>query len=75
MNAEPKPKRVDIGFQGGQVLSVRVLPEPHKALRDALSDQRAGRWFELKTQDSDIAIDLAQVVYVRIDTEEQRVGF
>ena len=75
MAAEAKPKRVDIGFQGGQVLSVRVSPEAHQSLRAALGDERAGRWFELKTQDSDIAIDLSQVVYVRIDTEEQRVGF
>jgi hypothetical protein len=75
MPAEPKPKRVDIGFQGGQVLSVRVSPEGHEGLRSALGDERAGRWFELKTQDSDISVDLSQVVYVRIDTEEQRVGF
>jgi hypothetical protein len=68
-------KRLDIGFQGGQVLVVRVSPEAHDGLRGALGDERAGRWHELKTQDSDIAIDLAQVVYVRIDTEEQRVGF
>jgi hypothetical protein len=44
-------------------------------LRSALSDERAERWFELETQDSKIAIDLSQVVYVRIDTDEQRVGF
>jgi hypothetical protein len=75
MATEAKPKRVDIGFQGGQVLSVRVSADAHEALRAALGGERAGRWFELQTQDSDIAIDLSQVVYVRIDTEEQRVGF
>jgi hypothetical protein len=74
--ADPdKARRADVGFQGGQVLSVRVTSESYEALRKALSDERAERWHELKTADSDIAIDLSQVVYVRVETEEQRVGF
>jgi hypothetical protein len=68
-------KRIDIGFHGGQVLPVRVKTEEYETLRRALGDERADRWFELKTQDSEVAIDLAQVVYVRLDTEEHRVGF
>jgi hypothetical protein len=68
-------KRVDVGFQGGQVLSVRVKANDYEGMRKALGDDSARRWYELKTADSDIAIDLSQVVYVRIDTEEQRVGF
>jgi hypothetical protein len=68
-------KRADIGFQGGQVLSVRVTAEAYDALRSALGSERADRWHELKTQDSDISVDLSQVVYVRLDTEDQRVGF
>jgi hypothetical protein len=67
--------RIDIGFQGGQVLPARVKLGAFDALRSALSDERAERWFELETQDSRISIDLSQVVYVRIDTDEQRVGF
>jgi hypothetical protein len=68
-------KRIDIGFYGGQVLPVRVTTEEYDGLRKALGDEKAERWFELKTQDSEVAIDLAQVVYVRLDTEEHRVGF
>ena len=67
--------RIDIGFQGGQVLPARVKQSAFEALRSALSDERADRWLELETQDSKISIDLSQVVYVRIDTDEQRVGF
>jgi hypothetical protein len=67
--------RIDIGFQGGQVLPVRVKTEEYEGLRKALGNEKADRWFELKTQDSEVAIDLAQVVYVRLDTEEHRVGF
>lgn len=69
------PRRIDIGFQGGQVLSVRVTDEVHGEFRKALADSGADRWFELKTQDSEVHIDLSQVVYVRLDTDEHRVGF
>ena len=69
------PRSIDIGFQGGLVLSVRVTQEVHDAFRKALSGSGSERWFELKTQDSDVHIDLSQVVYVRLDTEEHRVGF
>ena len=67
--------KVDIGFQGGQVLSVRVVQDSYEELRKALSEEAGGRWLELKTQDSDVSLDLAQVVYVRLDTDEHRVGF
>jgi hypothetical protein len=67
--------RIDIGFQGGQVLPARVTQGTYDELRGALTDERSQRWFELETVDSKISIDLSQVVYVRIDTEAQRVGF
>jgi hypothetical protein len=68
-------KRIDICFHGGQVLPVRVKTEEYEGLRRALGNEKADRWFELKTEDSEVAIDLAQVIYVRLDTEEHRVGF
>ena len=68
-------RRIDIGFQGGQVLPARVKQSAFDGLRSALTDERSQRWFELETVDSRIAVDLAQVVYVRIDTEAQHVGF
>ena len=69
------PRRIEIGFQGGQSLPVRVAQEVYDALRKALADSGSDRWFELKTEDSDVHVDLAQVVYVRLDTEDHRVGF
>jgi hypothetical protein len=68
-------KRADIGFQGGQVLSVRLARDAYDGLRSALESDRSDRWHELKAQDSDVSLDLSQVVYVRLDTEDQRVGF
>ena len=72
--AEPA-RRIDIGFKGGQVLPCRVKQEAWDGLRKALSDSSAERWHELETVDSQVAVDLAQVVYVRLDTEDQKVGF
>jgi hypothetical protein len=68
-------RRIDIGFQGGQVLPARVTQATYDELSGALTNERSQRWFELETVDSKISIDLSQVVYVRIDTEAQRVGF
>jgi len=68
--------RVDIGFSGGQVLSVRMLESAYEDLRKALdaAGDSAG-WHELKTEDSELSLHLAQVVYVRLDTEKHKVGF
>ncbi|MFL5827282.1 MAG: hypothetical protein ACJ76V_12225 [Thermoleophilaceae bacterium] len=67
-------KRVDIGFSGGQVLALRVQDESWRGLRGALEVGEGG-WHELPTEDSEVHIDLAQVVYVRLDTDTHRVGF
>jgi hypothetical protein len=67
--------RVDIAFEGGQILSARVGAADYQSLRRALADEKADRWFELRTQDSELAVDLSKVVYVRLDTDAQRVGF
>ena len=68
-------RRIDIGFQGGQILPARVKQAAYDGLSKALTDERSQRWFELETVDSKLSIDLSQVVYVRVDTEAQHVGF
>jgi hypothetical protein len=67
--------RIDVGFQGGQVLPVRATKEAYDALARALEGDGGGRWHRLETQDSEILVDLPQVIYVRRDVEEHRVGF
>ena len=66
-------KRIDVGFSGGQVLTLRATKEAYDELVTALGGD--GRWHQLRTQDAEVVIDLPQVVYVRRDAEEQRVGF
>lgn len=65
-------RRVSVGFQGGQVLALRVTEEQLEALHRALG---SGDWHELETEDGPVRLNLEQVVYVRTDTGDQRVGF
>ena len=72
---DSRPRRVDVGFAGGQMLALRMAQEPYDALRSALEDDSAARWHLAETEDSDVTLDLSQIVYVRLDTEQHKVGF
>jgi hypothetical protein len=67
--------RTDIGFQGGQVLSLRTSDDAYKKLMDALADDSGSRWHGLELEDEHLQVDLAQVVYVRRETGNRAVGF
>ncbi len=69
-----KPRRSSVGFQGGQVLSLRLSQEALDGLRTALQEGR-GRWQEVDAADGAVLLDLGQVVYLRTESDEQRVGF
>jgi hypothetical protein len=66
-------QRVEIGFAGGQVVSVRLAEGARAELRKAL-EQHDG-WRDLETQDGTIALDLSKVVFVRIAGSPQTIGF
>ena len=66
------PTRISIGFQGGQVLALRVTAEQLKALQAALGN---GGWHDLESEDGPARLDLSQVVYVRAESDDQHVGF
>ena len=68
-------RRIDVGFQGGQVLAVRAAEEAYQALVKALDDDKGGRWHTLETADSSVLLDLAQVVYIQHEGGDQKVGF
>lgn len=67
--------RTDIGFQGGQVLSLRTVDDAYRKLIDALGDDAAARWHTLDLEDEQLQLDLAQIVYVRRETGDRAVGF
>jgi len=65
-------RRVSVGFQGGQVLALRVTEEQLETLYRALGN---GGWHELETEEGPVRLDLTQVVYVRTEEGDARVGF
>ena len=69
------PRSVDVGFAGGQGISMRLDESTYKALRDALGSDRSDRWHALDAEGAEIVLDLSQVVFVRLDTQEKRAGF
>ncbi len=65
-------QRVEIGFEGGQVLDIRLDEKSLKKLRDALP---SGGWHDVETEDGELSIYLGKVAFLRIDSGEHRVGF
>ena len=67
-------RRMALGFQGGQVLTLRMTDEQLTTLRDALQGGRE-RWLQVEAADGAVLVDLGQVVYVRVESDEHRIGF
>jgi hypothetical protein len=65
--------RVSIGFQGGQVVEVKITDAKLKELRKAL--EKADGWADLETEDGVVSLDLRQVVFVRGAVAAQSIGF
>jgi hypothetical protein len=65
-------RRVTLGFQGGQVLAMRVSDKQLEDLNKAIGGIG---WHELESEDGPVRVDLGQVVYVSADSTEPRVGF
>ncbi len=65
-------QRVEIGFEGGQVISTRLSDEDLKDLRKQLDK---GGWHDLHTEEGTIALYLGKVAFVRVESGEHRVGF
>ena len=71
----PDPNRkAAVGFAGGQVLSLRLSESQLNELRGVMRDGRE-RWHEVEAADGAVLLDLGQVVYVRVESDEHRVGF
>lgn len=64
---------VEIGFDGGQVIVVRLDPAKLKDLRKAL--EKPEGFHDVEAQGGTVALDLTKVVFVRTDAPTQSVGF
>jgi hypothetical protein len=65
-------QHISIGFQGGQVLTLRVADKQLESLQKALGTIG---WHELDSEEGPVRLDLAQVVYVRSESTDLSVGF
>jgi hypothetical protein len=65
-------QRVEIGFEGGQVVPVRLTDDELKDLRKQVEK---GGWHDVKMEDGILAVYLGKVSFLRIDSGEHTVGF
>jgi len=65
-------QKVEIGFEGGQVVPVRIAEEELRNLRRQVEH---GGWHDVETEDGMLSIYLGKVAFLRIAGADQRVGF
>ncbi len=72
--AESEFVRIEVGLEGGTILSTLVLPASAEALDRSLNAGEAGA-LSLDAQDGTILLVLPRVLYVKRFAREGRVGF
>ncbi|HEU4976059.1 MAG TPA: hypothetical protein VFT50_13275 [Baekduia sp.] len=65
-------QRISIGFQASPPLATRVSDEELRKLQDALGGEG---WHEVEAEDGSIKLSLQHVLWLRVEKDEQRVGF
>jgi hypothetical protein len=67
--------RIEVGFDGGQVMSAFVEDAAADELEQALSGAQADGVMKLEAEDGRYTVTLSRVVYVKRFSREGRVGF
>lgn len=70
--SDEKQLRVSIGLDSAPPLAVRLTEAQLQTLRESLS---AGGWSDFEGEDARIQLNLDKVVFVRVEKDEQKVGF
>jgi hypothetical protein len=65
-------QRISIGFQASPPLATRVTDEELDRLRGALGGEG---WHDVEAEDGAIRLNLQFVLWLRVEKDEQRVGF
>jgi hypothetical protein len=71
--AENGRVRLDIAFEGGQIVGGNVSAETADGFRSALAGDELV--FDLETEDGTYVVALRKVVYVRRTSRETHIGF
>ena len=73
-STERAPRRARLHRRRPGALAAARRTTSSTALRKALQDAKDG-WYEVEADDGAVLVDLAQVVYLRVESGEHRVGF
>ncbi len=66
--------RIEIGFDGGQIMGAIVEPGTADALEEALGSGQDGS-FTIDVEDGRYTVALRRIVYIKRFSREGRVGF
>jgi hypothetical protein len=73
--AEQDRIRVEIGFDGGQVMSAHVQTSVADELEQSLDGGGSSGTVQIEAEDGRYTIPLTRIVYVKRYSREGRVGF
>ena len=65
--------KVEIGFGLGQVLSAKLAEGELTDLRKAVESGKG--WYDLKTDEGSVALNLATVMFIRVNDATHSIGF
>jgi hypothetical protein len=65
-------RHISIGFQASMPITLRVAQDELDKLLGALGNDG---WHDVEGEDGTVRLNLANVLWVRADREEHRVGF
>ena len=71
--AENDRIRLEIAFEGGQIIGGTVSPAVAKAFQEAMAGN--GPVFELDAVEGNFLVALGKVVYVKRSSRETQIGF
>jgi hypothetical protein len=73
--AENERIRIELGFEGGQVMSAHVDAAAADELERALDSDPQDGAFQIEAEDGRYTLPLARIVYLKRFSREGRVGF
>jgi hypothetical protein len=65
-------QRISLGFQASPPIALRVSDDELTKLESALGGEG---WHTVTGEDGDLQLNLAHVLWLRVERDEQRVGF
>jgi hypothetical protein len=65
--------KIEIGFEGGQVVPVRLDDDQLTGLRNALTGGEKAH--EVTYEEGTLYLDMAKVIFLRVTTNAAKVGF